>query len=301
MRRAGSVVREQLRDDFEHRLAASQRIERQPSPCTPLVGRAGVYCRPVATTAGGSIRDSYNAFIERHEVAWELTFAGFAIVYVVIGFAPDTLQTLALDYVLTAVFFIEFTTRIGASYDRRRYFRGHWIDLVALVPPARGLRVLRLLRLLRLIRAFAGMYRALAATRDLAQHKGLAVLITAWAGVMVICSLAMYAAENGVNEAVSSPFDAMWWGIVTLTTVGYGDVVPKTPEGRLAATVLMLLGIGAFSAITAIGTSFLLRSASTSDARSPADRLRDLAALFSDGLISADEYDERRAAILREL
>ena len=40
------------------------------------------------------------------------------------------------------------------------------------------------------------------------------------------------------------PFDALWWGVVTLTTVGYGDVTPQTPEGRLAAMALMLLGIG---------------------------------------------------------
>jgi voltage-gated potassium channel len=49
---------------------------------------------------------------------------------------------------------------------------------------------------------------------------------------------------------VSSPLDALWWGVVTLTTVGYGDVYPVTPEGRLAAAILMLLGIGLFGLIT---------------------------------------------------
>ena len=75
---------------------------------------------------------------------------------------------------------------------------------------------------------------------------------------MVICSAAVYAAERGPEALIQSPFDALWWGVTTLTTVGYGDLYPKTAEGRLAAMVLMLLGIGLFSAITASITSYFI-------------------------------------------
>jgi voltage-gated potassium channel len=68
----------------------------------------------------------------------------------------------------------------------------------------------------------------------------------------------MYIAEHGFKNAVDNPFDALWWGVVTLTTVGYGDVTPITTEGRIAAMVLMLLGIGLFGAITATITSYLM-------------------------------------------
>ena len=246
-----------------------------------------------------SLREWYLAFIDRHEVAWELSFAFLAIAYVIVGFVDESQAITVVEGLLTLVFVLEFSSRFAAAHNRTGYLRGHWIDIVALVPTTRGLRLLRLARLLRLVRAFAGVYRALSSLPAMAQHRGLALLLVAWAAVMVICSLAMYAAENGVNAAVGSPLDALWWGVVTLTTVGYGDITPVTGEGRLAASILMLLGIGLFSAITAIVTSFLLSDASTS--QTPAERLRELERLHADGLVTAAEYAGKRAALISDL
>jgi voltage-gated potassium channel len=243
-----------------------------------------------------SLRDRYLAFIARHEAAWELTFAALAVVYVVIGFVDESPSAQTIDLVLTAVFATEFVSRLAGSYDRSKYLRGHWIDALALIPTIRGVRVLRLLRLLRLVRAFAGVARALSTLQRLANHRGLIWLFAAWSAVMILCSMALYAAENGVNEAIASPLDAMWWGITTMTTVGYGDVVPKTPEGRLAATVLMVLGIGLFSAVTATVTSFLLEHE-----RNPIDELAKLGDLRDRGLITNEEFEGKRTALAREV
>ena len=122
------------------------------------------------------MRDRYLAFVAGHEVASELTFAGLAVAYVIVGFADETPVSQVTEFALTIVFAAEFATRIAASYDRRAYLRGHWIDLVALIPTVRGFRLMRLLRLLRLVRAFAGVYRALNHVSTLAQHRGLAWL-----------------------------------------------------------------------------------------------------------------------------
>jgi voltage-gated potassium channel len=88
-----------------------------------------------------------------------------------------------------------------------------------------------------------------------------------------------------------------WWGVSTLTTVGYGDTYPVTPEGRLGAMVLMLLGIGLFSTITTTITSYFISQETPS--RDAADRvverLQRLADLRREGSLTEDEFAEAKA------
>ena len=252
------------------------------------------------------MRDRFNEFIDRHDIAWELGMALLAVVYVAVGFALDdeAFQSMAptlevFEVGLTVVFAAEFVSRFATSRTRSTYLRGHWIDLVALVPVTRGLRILRVLRLLRLVRAFAGVYRALGHVGSLAEHRGLQTIILSWLGVMVICTTAIYFAERDVNESIRSPFDALWWGVTTMTTVGYGDIVPKTAEGRIAASVLMLLGIGLFSAITAIITSLLITN--REERLDPIAAIERLAKLVSSGAVSASEFEAKRRELLARL
>ena len=248
-------------------------------------------------------RDRFNVFIERHEVAWELTMGALALIWVAVGFLIDELGSgvrpdlEAVETGLTTVFVIEFVSRVLAAHDRPQYVRGHWIDALALVPPVRALRVLRLLRLLRLVRAFAGFYRAAMHVQGLARHRGFAWLIVSWLSIMVVCSAFVYQAEHGVNKLLSSPFDALWWGVTTLTTVGYGDTYPVTQDGRLGAMVLMLLGIGLFSAITATITSYFISQETPSRDRGDriVERLQRLAELRHDGSLTEEEFIAAKA------
>ncbi|HWP63291.1 MAG TPA: ion transporter [Candidatus Binatia bacterium] len=250
-------------------------------------------------------RTRYTAFVDRHEVAWELGMAALAVVYLLVGFIEDDGSGAVgfLELGLTGVFVAEFASRLIAAPSRSAYLRGHWVDLVALVPTARGARLLRLLRLLRLVRAFAGVYRVLLHVEAVTRHRGLAAMFAAWLAVMVVCSAALYVAEQGVNAAVENPLDALWWGIVTLTTVGYGDVYPVTTEGRIAAAALMLLGVTLFAGITATITSYLFQTGggSLDDAGEVAGRLRLLAELRADGAVTEAEYEAKKADLLRRL
>lgn len=248
-------------------------------------------------------RDRYNVFVERHEVAWELTMGALALIWVALGFLIDEIGSgvradLELaELALTGIFILEFSSRLLAAHDRAQYVRGHWIDALALVPPIRALRVLRLLRLLRLVRSFAGFYRAAMHFQGLARHRGFAWLLVSWLSVMVVCSAFVYQAEHGVNKLMSSPFDALWWGVTTLTTVGYGDTYPVTQDGRLGAMVLMLLGIGLFSAITATITSYFISQETPARDRGDrvVERLQRLADLRRDGSLTEEEFTAAKA------
>ena len=249
------------------------------------------------------MRDRFNGFVNRHEIAWELAMGFLAVLYVAVGFAqdnpaiPQSSALFALETGLTAIFVAEFVVRFGASRDRRAYLRGHWIDLLALIPVARGLRIARLLRVLRLVRFFAGAYRALVRAERMRGAEGIALVVVAWGAVTVLCCVALYAVESDLNPSITSPVDALWWGVTTISTVGYGDVTPITPEGRLVAATLMLLGIGLFGAITAIVTNTLLTSTSRDDT-DLVGQLERLAALRSASQLSSDQFEAAKARLL---
>lgn len=253
------------------------------------------------------LRERYNAFVVQHDVAWELGMGALAILFVAVGFLVDEVgpgirqELEGLEIGLTGVFAAEFATRLIAAHDRTQYLRGHWIDLVALIPPVRAARALRLLRLLRLVRVFAGIYRSLMHVQGLARHRGFAWLVMAWLTVMAFCSVALYAAEHGINKTMESPFDALWWGVVTISTVGYGDVYPITPEGKLVAMILMLLGIGLFSAITATATSYLMSTLphATGGAGGLVEELARLTELREQGSLTEEEFTRAKQRLLR--
>jgi voltage-gated potassium channel len=75
-------------------------------------------------------------------------------------------------------------------------------------------------------------------------------------GIVAVGSLVAYHAEHPANPGFATVGDALWWGIVTLTTVGYGDIVPKTETGRWAAIVIMITGIAVLGALAGSLASF---------------------------------------------
>lgn len=228
--------------------------------------------------------------------------AGLAIAFVVIGFASDLAAAEyqaalgAADLILTVVFIAEFASRFLASERHVAYLKSHALDLVALMPIARGLRIARLLRLLRLVRTFTGARRAFTSVDRLASHHDLGTLVIAWFGTMFLCASAFFAVESGVNPLIREPGDAVWWGIATLTG-GTAEVHAVTDEGRLVTAVLLIVGVALFTAITAVLVSFMVKPSTAQ----LAGRLREAAALRDDGTISVEQFDTLQSQLLVKL
>ena len=165
----------------------------------------------------------------------------------------------AAEFVIVVLFTIEYGLRIMTADSRWTYIRSFYgiIDLVALLTfyltlvwlGAIDLRAVRALRLLRVFRAFelarytaaaARIGRALKYARDEAMVFLFATLV-----LLFIAAMGIYHFESGAQpEKFDSVFHSLWWAVVTLTTVGYGDAYPITLGGRIWTFVVLLLGMG---------------------------------------------------------
>lgn len=183
---------------------------------------------------------------------------------------------IVLEWVFTLAFTLEYVLRLYCVEKPLRYARSFFgvVDLLAIlptyvswfVPGAQSLLVIRVLRMLRIFRVFkvasfveesALLWRALRVSRA-----KIVIFLFVVVNVVVIVGTAMYLIEGPEHGFDDIP-TAMYWAVVTLTTVGYGDVAPVTPLGRMFSVGLMLLGYGIIAVPTGLVTAELVRSART--------------------------------------
>jgi voltage-gated potassium channel len=176
----------------------------------------------------------------------------------------DSLATViyALDALLSLIFLADFASRMKRAPSRSGYFfRGFgWADLLASLPfpQLKVLRLFRLLRVIRLLRAVGGPRILRNVLRDRA---GSALLTLLFVGILVLefGSLAILKAEKGQPGAnIETAGDAIWYTIVTISTVGYGDQYPVTLLGRQIGTLIIIVGVGIFGTLTGFLANFFL-------------------------------------------
>jgi voltage-gated potassium channel len=196
--------------------------------------------------------------------------------------SSDALPAVAfvLNLVIWLGFAVELTFVLAVASNRLRTLRVHWLDAaivlvsVPVTPAAlQSTRALRLLRLLRFVRLGLLGARAHAAARTLFRPSGLRYVIVLVLLFVVVAGSAVAMVDS---ENVGSISDGIWWALVTVTTVGYGDVIPKSATGRVVASVVMLVGIGFFALLTAaVAATFVKQDEKPDELRAD---LRDISA-----------------------
>jgi voltage-gated potassium channel len=179
------------------------------------------------------------------------------------------------EFLFTIVFTVEYALRLAAVDNQKRYVLSFFgiVDLIAILPTyvslflpgaqsllvIRGLRLLRMFRVLKLAH-MAGEGQALAESLQASRSK-IVVFLVAVSVSVTIMGAAMYLIEGRFNPAFRSIPDGMYWAIVTMATVGYGDAVPTTAVGKVMTAVIILFGYSLIVVPTGIFSAEIARRA----------------------------------------
>lgn len=244
-----------------------------------------------------------------------LSIANLVLALVVKDAALDAVLS-AMNAGLSVILFIDFLVRLRTAPSRSEYFfRGFgWADLLASLPlpQLKILRLFRLARVYRLLRAYGARNIGRSLLRERAGSALLSLLFIAIL-VLEFGSLWMLRLEStSVDHNITTASDAMWYVIVTISTVGYGDQYPVTTYGRVLGSIIIVLGVAIFGTLTGYLANLFLSPTASDDTATSVDttlaaedaRDRRLAQLtragelHRDGVLSQAEFELVKAEIL---
>jgi voltage-gated potassium channel len=158
-------------------------------------------------------------------------------------------------FALWAILLLEYVVRLVVTPDSRGYVKRRWVEpATVILPPLQGWRLIGLEKMSLLLREGELRFETI-----LKHHSLFRVLIAALATLILGAWMVLLFEENAKGSNIHTYPNALWWAIVTVTTVGYGDRYPVTAGGRIVAAVLMLVGIGLIGVLTATVASVFIK------------------------------------------
>ena len=224
------------------------------------------------------------------------------------GIDRDAAQVVTtINAYLTLLFVLDFGVRLYPAPSRRQYFfRDYgWADLLGSVPALRLFRLFRVFRSYRLIQQYSTK-RFLGYLVETRAESAVFILLIAVILIVEAGSVLVIMAESASPTAnIRSPGDAMWWVVVTMATVGYGDLYPVTDYGRLVGLLVMVTGVGVFATFAGFISTKLITPPETPPdeppAGTPAIRRAELRALIEERYRLEAEIDRRMSDLEGDL
>ena len=213
--------------------------------------------------SGGKPGSDRLDLVDRIERVTRFPMALLGIAWLVIGIVIITTDVngsasiflVGTLFVLWAILLVEYVVRLVVTPDRRGYLKRRWVEpATVVVPPFQGWHLVGIEKMGLLFQE--GTLRVEAVLKH---HSLFRVLIAATATLFLGAWLVLLFEENAKASNIHTYPDALWWAIVTVTTVGYGDRFPVSPGGRAVAVVLMLVGIGLIGVLTATVASVFIK------------------------------------------
>jgi len=200
-----------------------------------------------------------------------------------------------VEAALTLVFVIDFVYRLSTAQSKTGYFFGQrgYLDLLSCAPTLRIFRLFRIVRAVRITRRLGGprVFREL--RQELASGALYLVVFVGITVLEVVGLLELRFEENAPGANITTAGDALWWGYVTATTVGYGDYYPVTTGGRIAGLVMLTVGVGLFATFS----GFLANAFLSPRQRTSPETTTELAELYA----LLDQQEEATAQIRTKL
>ncbi|MAA79101.1 MAG: hypothetical protein CL916_07550 [Deltaproteobacteria bacterium] len=166
---------------------------------------------------------------------------------------------LKIDIVITMLFACEYLIKFWISPNKWKYFKQNFIELLALLPVLRifrMIRILRIARLYRLIRMNTILDQNLNFNEDDTTDMVTVVMYLFFSIIFGTVGIMIF--ERGENEGFQHLSDGLWWCIVTITTVGYGDISPVTIPGKIVAVCIMFIGLAFYASLTGVISQTLI-------------------------------------------
>jgi voltage-gated potassium channel len=160
-----------------------------------------------------------------------------------------------LETIIVIIFTVEYLLRIIAANSKLKFIFSFYglVDLIAILPfyistgidlrSVRIFRMLRLFRILKIVKYTKAIDRYKAAFKEIRAELSLFFMVTVI--MLYVTGVGFYYFKNKAQpELIQSVFDGLWWAIITLTTVGYGDVYPITLGGKVFTFIILMIGLG---------------------------------------------------------
>lgn len=177
----------------------------------------------------------------------------------VVPMHSETRRLLTLiDTMICIVFIVHFVFNLITSQQRAQYVKEHWLDFFASIPLIEPLRLLRFLQIFRVIRMIRLAHSVLLPMLKQRIQTTMAGLLVFMIIIVAGSAVAIFLIEsNAPDSNIKTAEDALWWGLITISTVGYGDYYPVTTWGRLVSSLLIISGVSLFGVISGyIASSF---------------------------------------------